>query len=213
MERIKEYISHLQGVISVLPVDSIKRITELVLEAYQTEKQVFILGNGGSASTASHFACDLGKGTVCGNGRRFKAISLTDNVALMTAWANDSSYGDIFREQLRNLLNMGDIVIGISASGNSRNVINAVEYANSRDCVTIGLVGFGGGELSRMVDECIIVESDRYGPVEDVHLVLEHIISSCIAEELANESVLVGSGSGDKTEAADRHYSQVHAPR
>jgi len=211
VERIEEYISHLQVAISTLPVDKIEKSIELLLEAYEDGRRIFILGNGGSASTASHFACDLGKGTVCGNGKRFKVISLTDNVALMTAWANDSSYDDIFKEQFENYLETGDVVIGISASGNSKNVLNAIEYANSKRCVTIGFAGFGGGKLSSMVDECVIVESDRYGPVEDVHLMLEHIISFCIAEELANESISVSGRIRDKTAAIDEYRPQVHA--
>ena len=203
MERIREYVFHLQTAISAIPMDKIKKFTELLLDAYEDERQIFILGNGGSASTASHFACDLSKGTIKGNGKRFKVISLTDNVALMTAWANDSSYDDVFKEQLENLLRPGDVVIGISASGNSRNVLNAIGYARSMDCVTLGFAGFGGGELARIVDECIVVESHRYGPVEDIHLMLEHIVSYCIAEELASESVPVGSRIGDKAPATD----------
>lgn len=213
MERIKEYISHLQMAISAIPVDRIKKLIELLLEAYEDEKQIFIFGNGGSASTASHFACDLGKGTIRANSKRFKVISLTDNVALMTAWANDSSYNDVFKEQLENLLKPGDVVIGISASGNSRNVLNAIEYTNSIGCTTIGFAGFGGGKLAEMVDECIVVESDRYGPVEDIHLMLEHIIIFCIAEELASESVSVSGRIRDKVTAIDQHHSQEHASR
>ena len=203
MEGIKEYIFHLQSAISAIPIHKIERVVELLLEAYRAGKQIFILGNGGSASTASHFACDLSKGTINGNGKRFRVLSLTDNIALMTAWANDSSYDNVFKEQLENLLNPGDTVIGISASGNSKNVLNAIEYARATGCVTIGFAGFGGGRLASIVDECITVKSDRYGPVEDIHLVLEHVISNCIAEELASESVPVGSGIGDKTATSD----------
>lgn len=203
MERIREYILHLQEAISNISVHQVKRLTELLLEAYRNERQIFILGNGGSASTASHFACDLSKGTINGNGKRFRVLSLTDNVALMTAWANDSHYDSIFKEQLENLLEPGSVVIAISASGNSKNVLNAIEYAKSMDCITIGLTGFGGGELANIADECIIVNSDRYGPVEDIHLMLEHMISNCIAEELTNESVPVGSGIRNEVAASD----------
>lgn len=203
MERIREYILHLQEAISDISVHQVKRLTELLLEAYRDERQIFILGNGGSASTASHFACDLSKGTISGNRKRFKVLSLTDNVALITAWANDSHYDNIFKEQLENLLEPGGIVIGISASGNSKNVLNAIEYAKSIGCVTIGLAGFGGGELANMADECITVNSNRYGPVEDIHLMLEHMISNCIAEELANESISVSSGIGNEAAPSD----------
>ncbi len=211
MERIKEYISHLQTAISAIPVDRIERTKELLLDAYEDERQIFILGNGGSASTASHFACDLSKGTINGNGKRFKVISLTDNVALITAWANDSGYENVFKEQLESLMRPGDVVIGISASGNSKNVLNAMEYAKSMDCVTIGFAGFGGGQLATMVDECIVVESDRYGAVEDVHLMLEHTISFCIAEELAGEDVSVSSRIRDKVTIIDEYRPQVYA--
>jgi len=178
-------MSNFQMAVSTVPINKIRRFIELLLEAHKDERQIFVLGNGGSASTASHFACDLSKGTICRNRKRLKVISLTDSVALMTAWANDSSYEDIFKEQLENLLNPGDVVIGISASGNSKNVLNAIEYARSIGCLTLGFAGFGGGQLAEMVDECIVVNSYEYGPVEDVHLMLEHIISYCIAEELA----------------------------
>ena len=198
MERIKEYISHLQTAISTLPIDRIKKVVEILLEAYRDEKRVFIIGNGGSAATASHFACDLGKGTICEGGKRFKVISLTDNIPLMTAWANDSGYDHIFKEQLENLLEIGDVVIGISASGNSKNILDAIEYANSKDCITIGFTGFNGGKLSNMVEECIIAKSDRYGPVEDIHLILDHIVTFCILGELTNESVPIGSRIGHK---------------
>ena len=211
VQRIREYISRLQMAISAIPLDRIERVIEFLMEAYEDERQIFIIGNGGSASTASHFACDLGKGTIRGNGKRFKAISLTDNVALMTAWANDVSYDEILKEQLENLSKPGDVVIGISASGNSRNVLNAIEYANSIGCISIGFAGFGGGQLAEMVDECITVESDEYGPVEDIHLMLEHIISLCIAEELTSESIPVSSRIRDKVAVIDRHQPQVHA--
>jgi len=188
LEKINEYISHLQKAISEIPICKIEEITKLLLDAYREDRQIFIFGNGGSASTASHFACDLGKGTISENCKRFRAISLTDNIALITAWANDTCYDEIFKNQLENLINPGDIVIGISASGNSKNILNAIEYAKLMGCITIGFAGFGGGQLASMVDECIIVNSYRYGPVEDIHLILEHTISFCISEELANES-------------------------
>ena len=186
MERIKTYIANLQAAIDALPMGKIKRIIDLILEAYKADKQVFVIGNGGSASTASHFACDLGKGTIVQGKRRLRIMSLTDNVAMMTAWANDLSYDDIFVEQLKNLLNREDLLIGISASGNSKNVLKAIEYANSMDCTTIGLTGFDGGKLAKLADESIIVDSYDYGPVEDIHLILDHIIRTWIYEELTN---------------------------
>ncbi len=184
MERIKTYIANLQAAIDALEIGKIKRVIDLIMEAYEADKQIFVIGNGGSAATASHFACDLGKGTIVPGKRRLRIISLTDNIAMMTAWANDVSYDDIFVEQLKNVLNSGDLLIGISASGNSKNVLKAIEYAKSMNCTTVGLTGFGGGKLAEMVDESIIVDSYDYGPVEDIHLILDHIIRAWIYEEL-----------------------------
>ena len=185
MERIKNYITNLQAAINALSIEKIRSVIDLIMQTYKADKQIFVIGNGGSASTASHFACDLGKGTIAEGKPRLRVISLTDNVALMSAWANDSSYEEMFIEQLKNLLNPGDLVIGISASGNSANVLRAIEYANSMECPTIGLTGFGGGKLAKIADESVIVDSSDYGPVEDIHLVLDHIIGYWIREELS----------------------------
>ncbi len=135
------------------------------------------MGNGGSAATASHFACDLGKETVVEGRPRFRVLSLNDNVPLMTALSNDFGYHAIFKEQLSNLVNEGDIVIGITGSGNSANVLEAIEYARSRKAITIGLIGFGGGKLKDLVDEAIVISSTNYGHVESVHLIIEHLIA------------------------------------
>jgi len=185
MERIKNYITKLQKAIDSLNIEDIRKVIDLIMEAYKSEQQIFVFGNGGSASTASHFACDLGKNTIFEGKPRMKITSLTDNVAVMTAWANDTSYENIFVEPLKSMLNPKDLVIGISASGNSPNVLKAIEYANSiEDCKTIGLTGFGGGKLAKMVDVSVIVDSNEYGPVEDIHLVLDHIIQNWIHQEL-----------------------------
>ena len=188
MERIEAYISHLQAVLARLKVADVRRSIDVIMEAYEGGKQIFVVGNGGSASTASHLACDLGKGTSLPDRPRFRVISLTDNVATMTAWSNDVSYEDVFVEQLKNLVNSGDVVIGISASGNSENVVRAMRYADEIGCQTVGWSGFGGGKLAEICDVNVIVDSDRYGPVEDVHLILNHILHAWIQEEFANRS-------------------------
>ena len=185
MERIQAYISHLQGVLERLSIADVRRSIDLVMETYQGDRQIFVIGNGGSASTASHIANDLGKGASVSGVRRFRVISLTDNVATMTAWANDVSYDDVFVEQLKNLINPGDLVIGISASGNSENIIRAIHHAKAVGCKTIGWTGFGGGKLREMADVSVVVDSHDYGPVEDVHLILNHILHSWIRKELA----------------------------
>jgi len=187
MERIKSYFSKLQKAIDSLDLEDIRKVIDLIMEAYRSGQQIFVFGNGGSASTASHFSCDLSKNTIVQGKPRMKIMSLTDNVGVMTAWANDTSYDNIFFEPLKNLLNPNDLVIGISASGNSPNVLKAIEYANSvAGCKTIGLTGFGGGKLAKMVDVSVIVDSCDYGPVEDIHLIIDHIIQEWIYEELKN---------------------------
>ncbi len=189
MERIQKYISHLQDVLERLTLTDVRDTIDTIMEAYRAEKQIFVIGNGGSASTASHLACDLGKGTSVPGKPRFRVMSLTDNVATMTAWSNDVSYEDVFVEQLKNFVNPGDVVLGISASGNSENVLRAMQYAADIGCKTIGWSGFGGGKLATICDVNVVVDSNLYGPVEDVHLVLNHILHAWIQEELAeNES-------------------------
>ena len=183
MERIQKYISHLQDVLASLNLEDVKKSIETIMEAYHTDRQIFVIGNGGSASTASHLACDLGKGTSIEGIRRFRVISLTDNVATMTAWSNDVSYEDVFVEQLKNLAYPNDVVIGISASGNSENIIRAMQHAADLGCRTIGWSGFSGGKLASICDVNVIVNSNKYGPVEDVHLILNHILHAWIQEE------------------------------
>lgn len=183
MKRIQNYISHLQGVLERLQINDVRESIDVIMDAYHADKQVFVIGNGGSASTASHLACDLGKGTSLEGKKRFRVISLTDNVATMTAWSNDVSYDDVFIEQLKNLVNPDDVVIGISASGNSENIIRAMQHASQIGCRTIGWSGFGGGKLAEICDVNVIVDSNQYGPVEDVHLILNHILHAWIREE------------------------------
>lgn len=183
----EEYFQELNKLLTGLDFKKIEKVTNVLFEAYKKNKQVFILGNGGSASTASHFACDLSKGTL-GNvyddrEKRFRAISLTDNMATATAFGNDLSFEDIFYQQLRNLIHKGDVVIGISGSGNSPNVIKAIRYAKKCGAKTIGFLGFKtGGKLEKIVDYEITVQDNHYGRIEDAHLGLAHSISFSLAE-------------------------------
>jgi len=178
MSFIEDYLTELKGTFDKLPYSEIETVKNILLQAYRENKKVFIMGNGGSAATASHFACDLAKGTAGKDnlGKRFKVIALTDNVPLLTAWANDTAYENIFLEQLKNLLDEKDVVIAISGSGNSRNVLRAVKYAATHGSVTIGLTGFEGGKLRSIVKECLIVPSHSMEQIEDVHLILEHLL-------------------------------------
>jgi D-sedoheptulose 7-phosphate isomerase len=156
--------------------------------AHAQERTVFVIGNGGSAATASHMMNDLNKGTLGHKGdatwKRFKVIALTDNVSLMTAWANDTNFNTVFSEPLKNLANRGDVLIAISASGNSPNIIAAVEVAKQLGLTVLGLGGFTGGKLAQRADVCFVVPSSGYGPVEDVHMILDHILTGYLYEKL-----------------------------
>jgi D-sedoheptulose 7-phosphate isomerase len=180
------YFSDLKQTIDEIPMDKFHKIVEMIHGAYQNNKYVFIMGNGGSASTASHFACDLGKGTICEGKPRFRVVSLNDNIPLITALSNDFGYDRVFIEQLMNLVSPGDLVISITGSGNSPNILMAIEYAKRKGAKTIGLIGFGGGKLKEIVDEHIIVANSNYGQVEDIHLILSHAISQYFKEIIEN---------------------------
>jgi D-sedoheptulose 7-phosphate isomerase len=157
---------------------------EILEKAYLDNKQVIIFGNGGSASTASHFVCDFGKGTAKPGLRRFRVMSLNDNMALVTAYGNDIGYDDIFSEQLKNLVNPGDVVIGITASGNSPNILKAMQVANDAGAQTIGWIGFGGGKLKDVVNSHITCSSKNYGVVECAHMILHHIVAQFFMKRL-----------------------------
>ena len=148
-EHLEAHLAALRQGFSELDLSAVERIIDLLRDARQTSRQVFVFGNGGSAATASHMACDLSKTASSRRGPRLQAIALTDNVPLLTAIANDFDYEDVFVEQMATLWREGDVALGISASGNSPNVLKAVRYAREHGGHTIGFIGFGGGELAR----------------------------------------------------------------
>lgn len=180
MGTVETYLGQIGATLKELPLDKIKETITVLNYARQNDRQVFIMGNGGSAATASHFASDLAKGAIAPDGARFRAISLVDNMAIFSALANDIGYENVFSEQLTNLARPGDIVIGISGSGRSANIVKAIELAKSIGAVTIGLTGFDGGQLKELVDICIIVPSHSMQQVEDCHLILQHMMCSCL---------------------------------
>ena len=174
---LEGHINDVRTVLSAIPIDAIERAVGIILDAYDNGAHVYEVGHGGSATNATHFACDLSKATIVDGRARLRVTSLTDNIALLTAWANDTSYDRVFSEQLTNLLDPGDVVIAISASGNSPNVVSAVLAARLMRASTIALVGFAGGRLLEAVDAAIHVPSNDYGVVEDCHSVIEHAIT------------------------------------
>jgi len=176
------YLDELKTLLDKLPLAQVRRAAEVLFRAYETDRTLFVFGNGGSAALASHMASDLGKAThVPGPAslqgvKRLKVLALTDNVPLLTAWANDSSYENAFAGQMENFIQAGDVALAISGSGNSPNVLRALELARRAGATTIGLAGCGGGRMKALLDCPIVVPSHNMQQVEDAHLVLAHMI-------------------------------------
>lgn len=181
---VKAYSRQLVEAIRRLPSGAIEELVDLLMEARLSGQMVYVFGNGGSAATAAHMAADLAKNTRAEGVPHFRVLSLADNTATLTALANDQDYADIFAEPLRALGRPGDVAIAISASGNSPNVLRAVEVARDLEMRTVGLIGFGGGQLCHLVDLPITVGADDYGPIEDVHLIINHMVV-CALRDLA----------------------------
>lgn len=180
------YFQHYDRVLAGLPHSKIEQVASALYHAYDTGRKVLIFGNGGSAALASHFACDLGKGTVTpGNSRkRLNVLSLTDNMALLTAWANDTSYDQVFAEQLRNFVQPDDIAFAISGSGNSPSVLLALQAAREAGAFNIGLTGYEGGKMRRLCDLCIIVPSDNMQIIEDLHVSVSHALFTLVRHRI-----------------------------
>lgn len=184
-EFASRYVSNLIEVLKALPLDAIEASLATLERAYDEGRQVFIVGNGGSAATASHMCNDLVWGLAQIHRPSFRAVALTDNVPLITAIANDLSYDEVFTVPLRALSNPGDVLVVISGSGNSRNVVRAVEVAKERSLTTVGFLGKGGGRLGAMVDVPVIVPSDDYGPIEDIHMMFDHLAISYFRQRVS----------------------------
>lgn len=189
----KNYLLNFKAAAELIDPRDIQEIAQLLLKVHKDKKQIFLLGNGGSASTCSHMAIDFGKGTLVNyynkNEKRVKVISLTDNVPALTAIGNDLSFDDIFVEQLANFVEQGDVVIGLTGSGNSANIIKALIYAKSRGAVTVGFLGsHHGGRTKDFCDFSITIQSTHQGIIEDLHLSLGHILTDCLSFALKQES-------------------------
>ena len=190
-----QYIASLQPVLGDLAAVDFRQVEAILLRAREEGRTVFIIGNGGSAATASHMANDLNKGAAVAGQRRFRALALTDNVPLITAWANDTQYEQIFVEQMANFFHPGDVLIAISGSGNSPNIIAALEWARREGAVTIGLTGGNGGQLLGLVDCGLLVPSNRMEQIEDMHLVLAHAICVSLRNRIAGKTLIAAGGS------------------
>jgi D-sedoheptulose 7-phosphate isomerase len=171
---IDEYFEELKKTLDSVSRDELIHVAEVIREAGEKRAAIYVCGNGGSAAMASHMACDLGKGASYGYSRRYNAFALSDNSSTLLAFANDVSYDDIFVEQLKNALRPGDVVIGLSGSGNSPNILKAVEYANRNDGITIGITGYKTGKLQQTAQHNICLKIDHMQIAEDLHLILNH---------------------------------------
>lgn len=175
MESVQKYVFELQHVLDQLPIESIDEAVKVLHDARLKKRQVFVMGNGGSASTASHIVCDLTKNTRTSSFPHFRISEVIDNTAIFSAYANDEGYENVFANHIANFVEPNDVVIGISTSGQSPNVLNAIEYSNSVNALTIGLTGFDGGRLKSLAAMNIHVPSKCIEQVEDIHLIIGHI--------------------------------------
>lgn len=172
----KNYLLELTGIINMIDAKEFESLVGELASAYERQANIFICGNGGSAATASHFACDINKGVSFGKEKRFRVICLNDSIPTITAYSNDVSYESIFVEQLKNFMNEGDLLIGVSGSGNSENVLRAVRYANEIKAKTFGICGYGGGRLKGTAQKSLVVNSNDMQKVEDAHLIILHCV-------------------------------------
>lgn len=190
MEKYHEYLTQLSAVLGSLPLEDAARGVDILYKAYCNHRTVFLFGNGGSAALASHLAADLGKGVAVpgpdwkANPRRLRVMSLNDNTPVLTAWSNDASYERVFAAQMENFIQAGDVAFAISGSGNSANVLRALELARQAGATTMGLAGFGGGKMKPLLDCPIVVPSTHMQRVEDAHLVLAHLMFLDLMERL-----------------------------
>jgi D-sedoheptulose 7-phosphate isomerase len=192
-QHIKNYSEKLNRALALSAMDRIPELGYALRESWRLGHSVYICGNGGSAASASHFACDLTKLTISADCRRVRALALTDNIPLMTAWSNDQAYADVFVEQLISIYRPGDLLFTISGSGNSPNVLRAVEWANDRGAPTVGLTGFDGGKLARLARLSLHVNNDIMPQVEDIHMAICHGLAVAMRRRIADTAVLANA--------------------
>jgi D-sedoheptulose 7-phosphate isomerase len=192
---IGDYIRAQKAAHDSIPADTVSHLIETLWEALSNERQIFVFGNGGSAANASHFATDLGKGASDKTGKRFRVLSLNDNVSWMTALGNDYSYEDVFVGQLQNYGRPGDVALALSVSGNSPNCVKALEWAKKNGLRTIALVGAKRGRMAEVADHVIVINDTHYGRVEDAHMGICHLLSYAIIEhpEMGTRAAKLGT--------------------
>jgi D-sedoheptulose 7-phosphate isomerase len=181
---LAQYLGELTHALDGVSADRFEEFVELLHSAYEQEHQIFLMGNGGSGATASHFVCDLNKGVTFGLPKRFRVFCLNDNVPTLMAYANDVSYEDIFVEPLKNFFRRGDLVIGVSGSGNSPNVLKAITYANDHGGHTVGFSGYDGGKLAGIVHTSMVIPVNDMQKCEDAHLILFHVTMQILCNKI-----------------------------
>jgi D-sedoheptulose 7-phosphate isomerase len=201
---IERYWQDLEEMARAIPFHLLEQAADLLLACYRRDGTVFIMGNGGSAATSSHFACDLTKGTRTEYAPPFRVMPLTDNVPLMTAWANDTAYDRIFAEQLRALVRPGDVVVLISASGNSPNMLAAARVAGTAGATTVSFTGRGGGKLRALSDLAVCVPSDQIELVEDAHIAIGHSLCVALRRRLAGYGAVIAAEAVVEEQLVDR---------
>ncbi|MHB8510935.1 MAG: SIS domain-containing protein [Actinomycetota bacterium] len=194
---ILQYLKSVEQILAGIHSEELERTIDVIYDAWNTDKQIFLVGNGGGAATAMHFACDLNKTAIVPGRKRMRARSLSDNISLLTAWANDTHYTNVFGEQLINFAQPGDLVVGFTASGMSPNIVNAIALANEMGCTTIAFVGFDGGTASAIAHHVLHIPSSSYQHIEDVHLLLCHAITSAVQDRAKHDPNLGPGISGD----------------
>lgn len=172
---IEGYLTRLKATIDLISREELQGFLTLLMESLEARRRIYVMGNGGSAATASHYVADFNKGLSLGKAQRFRFHCLNDNIPTLTAYANDVSYDDVYVEPLRNFLEAGDLVIAISGSGNSRNVLKAIEYANGAGAITLGITGYDGGKLRKIAQRGLHVPISDMQVVEDLHMVFDHL--------------------------------------
>jgi D-sedoheptulose 7-phosphate isomerase len=181
---MQDYFTSLARLLTTVDIALSERILDVLFQTYQRDGSVIVCGNGGSAATASHFVCDLGKWTVVDGKRRFRAVALTDNMPLVTAWGNDTAYERVFVEQIPMVYRPGDTLVAISGSGNSPNVLRVSEWVQAQGGQVIGMSGFGGGKLAALADVPFVAQSSFMPEVEDVHIALCHALAVNLANRI-----------------------------
>ena len=185
---VDDYLNRLAETLAQMNREDIYAVIEVLFTAWKQGRRIYVCGNGGSAATASHIVNDLCKLTIVNEHPRVKAIGLNDNVPLMTAWSNDTDYVNIFAEQLKNLLEPGDIVLAISTSGHSPSILRALEVGREYQAICVGLTGDTGGKLKDIVDYCIYIPDSHMGRQEDGHMILDHILANGLRQRIIKET-------------------------